>query len=68
MRLRMTQYKQLLQLDLKLAEKALSYHNDRQESLHLEFKEQEMQLWRWGLENLLPDFRMQVKGGEAFPY
>lgn len=56
----MAQYKQLLQVDLKLAEKALAYHSDRQESLHLEFQEQEMQLWRWGLENLLRDFRMQV--------
>jgi hypothetical protein len=60
MRLRMVQYKQLLQVDLKLAEKALAYHSDRQESLQLEFKEQEMQLWRWGLEHLLRDFRMQV--------
>jgi hypothetical protein len=60
MRLRMTQYKQLLQIDLKLADKASAYHNDRQESLQIEFKEQEMQLWRWGLDNLLPDFRMQV--------
>lgn len=60
MRLRMMQYKQYLQIDLKSSEKALNYHIDRQESLQIEFKEQEMQLWRWGLDHLLPDFRMQV--------
>lgn len=60
MRLRMMKYKQYLQIDLKLSEKALNYHLDRQEALQLEFKEQEMQLWRWGLGHLLCDFRMQV--------
>lgn len=60
MRLRLTTYKQLLQNDLKLAEKAQVYHIERQISLHTEFKDQELQLWRWGLEHLLPDFRMQV--------
>lgn len=60
MRLRLTTYKQLLTSDLKYAEKAQAYHIDRQLALHGEFKEQELQLWRWGLEHLLPDFRMQV--------
>ena len=56
----MNQYKQLLQADLKVAEKASAYHLSRQDALQQEFKEQEMQLWRWGLEHLIQDFRMQV--------
>lgn len=56
----MSQYKQLLQADLKLAEKAAASHLSKQEALQQEFKEQEMQLWRWGLEHLIQDFRMQV--------
>mmetsp|Transcript_4587 Transcript_4587/g.7013 ORF Transcript_4587/g.7013 Transcript_4587/m.7013 type:complete len:904 (-) Transcript_4587:171-2882(-) len=58
-RLCMAAYRQLLQADMRVVEKAVQLHTHKQESLHVEFKEQEMQLWRWGLEHLIEDFRMQ---------
>jgi hypothetical protein len=52
-------YKQLLQGDIKLAEKAFGNHEGRYESLQIEFAEQKGQLTRWGLESLMKNFRMQ---------
>lgn len=59
-RLKMNSYRQLLLTDLKIAEKACAHHENRHETLQLEFKDQEMQLWRWGLAHVIKDFKMQV--------
>ena len=58
-RVKLNYYKQLLQADIKLAEKACSNHEGRYESLQIEFAEQKGQLTRWGLESLIKNFRMQ---------
>lgn len=58
-RVKLNYYKQLLQADLKLAEKAFTNHVGRYESLQVEFAEQKSQLNRWGLESLMKSFRMQ---------
>ena len=59
-RLRLSWYKQVLQAELGVVEKARQHFGQHGRDLAIEFEMQELQLQKWGLLNILPAFRMQA--------
>jgi len=59
-RLRLQWYKGLLQSELIIVERAKAHHRQHGKNLAQEFENQELQLQKWGLLNILPAFRMQA--------
>jgi hypothetical protein len=54
-------YLKTLQSEIVATEKARLQHQYGGKSLELEFATQELQLCKWGLNNVLPVFRLQVR-------
>ena len=59
-RLRLQWYKGLLQSELIVVERAKIHHRQHGQNLAQDFENQELQLQKWGLLNILPAFRMQA--------
>lgn len=59
-RLRLNWYRQILQAELEVVEKARQHFSNHGKNLAVEFELQELQLQKWGLLNILPAFRMQA--------
>lgn len=59
-RLRLQWYKGLLQSELIVLERAKTHHRQHGQNLAQDFENQELQLQKWGLLNILPAFRMQA--------
>lgn len=59
-RLRLQWYKGLLQSELITVERAKAHHRQHGKNLAQDFENQELQLQKWGLLNILPAFRMQA--------
>lgn len=59
-RLRLVEYRGILQSEILIIERAVLHHSGHAKNLLSEFDNQELQLQKWGLLKILPIFRLQA--------